>query len=193
MTPRSWSCQGGPSTDSERLWAVFGLLPVDHSCTLHIWTVFLLAKTCGLKSLFYLVVMKLELKMFFVLSAKLKSSLTDLFYFIFTKYYNKMTSLRCELLFLWTIYFSDVFQLRFTWSTVKPLLVPIWWCQSRYGSWTEMSHSANIVHVCSNSSYLEVLLEFRHYVSKLSLPIRFTCGHCLKFCINLKRSVASKC
>lgn len=95
MTPRSWSCQGGPSTDSERLWAVFGPLPVDHSCTFHIWTVFLLAETCGLKSLFYLVVMKLELKMFFVLTAKLKSSLTDLFYFIFTKNYNKRTSLWC--------------------------------------------------------------------------------------------------
>lgn len=116
MTPRSWSCQGGPLTDSERLWAVFGLLPVDHSCTLHIWTVFLLAKTCGLKSLLYLVVMKLGLKMLSVLTAKLKSSLTDLFYFIFTKNYNK-TSSRCELLFLWTIYFSDVFQLRFPCET----------------------------------------------------------------------------
>lgn len=92
-------------------------------------------------------------KMFFVLTAKLKSSLTDLFYFIFTKNYNKMMSLWCELLFLWTIYFSDLFQLRLPWSTVNPLLVPIWWCQSRYGSWTEMSHNANIVHVCSNSLY----------------------------------------
>ncbi len=96
-------------------------------------------KTSCLSCLFYFIALRSWLslcmnvwrrsKMLFTLTAKSKWCLTYPFY-VFKNKPNKITSSHkttCELFyFLCTIYFSDASPLLLPWSTVKPLLVPIW-------------------------------------------------------------------
>lgn len=90
-------------------------------------------------------------EVWFVLTAELKWSLTDLFYYL-----QKKDCSHVEQTFLWTTYFQ-IYCNYVCLDQLKPLLVSIW-CQLRYGSWTEMPHSANIVYVCSNSSYFTKII-----------------------------------